>query len=149
MKGRPGPNLKDEAKNLAFRMGYHWTDNTDQALPFTGFMYNGHVMVVVTAKKIRYGLSDNCVIEKEFSDDVKNIRDLLLPPYVLRELWVRTQNERAYRRFYILPATTAEIEENTYERYRNTHYREAYWKKAPYRIELLRQKEGEERVRDP
>ena len=32
--------------------------------------------------------------------------------------------------------TTAEIEENTYERYRNTHYREAYWKKAPYRIEI-------------
>ena len=57
MKGRPGPNLKDEAKEWAERMGYHWTDNTDRARPFTGFMYNGHVMVAVTAKKIRYGLS--------------------------------------------------------------------------------------------
>jgi len=124
-------------------MGYQWTDNTDPALPFTGFMYNGHVMVVVTAKKIRYGLSDNCVIEKEFSDDVKNIRDLLLPPYVLRELWVRTQNERAYRRFYISFNMTAEIEEITRDHYQNTHYREAYWKKAPYRIEIPLHKERE------
>jgi hypothetical protein len=122
-------------------MGYHWTDNTDTALQFTGFMYNGHVMVAVTAKKIRYGLPDDCVIEKEFPNEIRNIRNLPFPPSVLRELWVRTQNERAYRRFYILPGTTAEIEENTYERYRNTHYREAFWKKAPYRIELLRQEE--------
>jgi hypothetical protein len=150
MRGPPAKNLRDEAKNLALRMGYNWTDNTDPAKPFTGFMYNGHVMVAVTAKKIRYGLPDNCIVEKEFPDDIMNIRDLLLPPYVLRELWVRTQNERAYRRFYILPGTTAEIEENTYEHYRNTHYREAYWKKAPYRIELLRRKEeGEEGGRDP
>jgi len=149
MRGPPAKNLRDEAKNLALQMGYYWTDNTDPALRFTGFMFNGNVMVAVTSKKIRYGLPDNCVIEKEFPDDVTNIRDLLLPLHVLRELWVRTQNERAYRRFYILPATTAEIEENTYERYRNSHYRESYWKKAPYRIELLRRNGGEEEVQDP
>lgn len=40
---------------------------------------------------------------------------------------------------------TAEIEEITRDTYRNTHYREAYWKKAPYRIDIyLRRKEGEE-----
>ena len=50
-------------------------------------------------------------------------------PSCIREFWVRTQNERAFRRFYVLPETTAEIEENTKEGYRNTHYREAYWKR--------------------
>ena len=63
----------------------------------------------------------------------------------IREFWIRTQNERAYRRFYVLPETTAEIEENTKEGYRNTHYREAYWKKAPYRIDIpLHRADGED-----
>ncbi len=70
------------------------------------------------------------------------LRTLPLPPYVLRELWIRTQNERAYRRFYVLADTTAEIEENTREGYRNTHYREAYWKKAPFRIVIPLRKDG-------
>jgi hypothetical protein len=69
---------------------------------------------------------------------------------VLRELWIRTQNERAWRRFYVLPETTAEIEFNTADNYRNTHFCEKDWKKAPYRLEIplsflaknLAQKEG-------
>jgi hypothetical protein len=78
-------------------------------------------------------------------DNVVDLRSLPVPSYVVRELWVRTQNERAYRRFYIPPDATAEIMENTVENYRNTHYRKAYWKKAPYRIEIpLSRKEGGE-----
>ncbi len=38
---------------------------------------------------------------------------------------------------------TAEIEEVTRDNYRNTHYREAYWKKAPYRIDIPLHKVGE------
>jgi hypothetical protein len=69
------------------------------------------VVVAVMLKKIRYGLSDNCIIEQKFPDEVVDLRSLPFPPYVLRELWVRTQNERVWRRFYILPDTTAEIED--------------------------------------
>ncbi len=145
MKGRPGPNLKDEAKECAERMGYHWAENTDPSVPFDGFLYRGGIMIAIKMKKLRYGLADNCIIEKKLPDDVADLRSLPVPSYVVRELWVRTQNERAYRRFYILPDATAEIEENTAENYRNTHYREAYWKKAPYRIEIpfRRKEEGE------
>ena len=101
-------------------------------------------MIAVSAKKVRYGLSENCIIENKFPDDIENVRALPLPPFVIREFWVRTQNERAFRRFYVLPGTTAEIEENTKEGYRNTHYREAYWKKAPFkRVISLREEEGE------
>jgi hypothetical protein len=136
MKGRPATSLKDEAKECAERMGYHWTDNTDPSVPFDGLMYRVSVMIVVRLKKSRYGLSADCIIENEFPGDVADLRGLPFPPYVLRELWVRTQNERAYRRFYVLPETTAEIMENTRENYRNTHFREEYWKKAPYRIDI-------------
>jgi hypothetical protein len=99
-------------------------------------MYQKHVVISVTAKKVRYGLDENCIIDKKFPDEIAEVRALPLPPFVIREFWVRTQNERAFRRFYIVANATAEIQENTKEGYRNTHYREAYWKKAPYRVEI-------------
>ena len=117
-------------------MGYHWLSNTDPALLFDGLMYRRAAVVVVILKKVRHALSNTCIIEKKFPDEVAAIRILPLPEYVLREIWIRTQNERAWRRFYILPETTAEIEFNTAENYRNTHYREKEWEKAPYRIDI-------------
>lgn len=143
VKGRPATSLKDEAKKCAEEMGYHWADNTDPSVPFHGFMYRNRILVAVKLTKVRYGLDDDCIIENKFPDLVSDLRSLPVPPWVLRELWVRTQNERAYRRFYILPDTTAEIEENTAENYRNTHFREAYWKKAPFRIDIPFRKEGD------
>ena len=145
MKGRPKTDMKDEAKTFAELMGYHWIDNTDPSMRFDGLMYRSSRMVAVKLKKVRYGLGENCFAEDKFPDDVAMLRALPLPLYVLRELWVRTQNERAWRRFYILPDTTAEIEVNTAENYRNTHYREEYWKKAPYSIDIPLSKEGVER----
>jgi len=142
MKGRPPTDLKGEGKQQAERMGYHWTDNTDPGLPFDGFMYHECAIAAVKLMKVRYGPGDDCIIEEKFPDPVAEIRSLPVPPYVIRELWLRTQNERAYRRFYILPETTAEIEENTKEGYRNPHYREMYWKKAPGRIDISLNKEG-------
>ncbi len=136
MRGSPAANLKDEVKDCAERMGYHWAENTDPDVPFAGLMFQKTVVIAVTAKNVRYGLDENCIIENKFPDEIENVRALPLPPFIIREFWVRTQNERAFRRFYVLPGTTAEIEENTKEGYRNAHYREAYWKKAPYRIEI-------------
>ena len=117
-------------------MGYRWAENTDRSMPFEGFLYRAGIMIAVKLKKVRYGLETDCIIENKFPADIAGLRSLPVPPYVVRELWVRTQNERAYRRFYILPETTAEIEVNTAENYRNAHYREDYWKKAPYRIDI-------------
>lgn len=144
MKGRPSKNLKDEADEWAERMGYHWAENTDRSVAFDGFLYRDAMVIAVKMKKVRYGLDDNCIIERKFPDEITDLRSLPVPPYVFRELWVRTQNERAYRRFSIMPAMTAEIEEVTRDNYRNTHYREAYWKNAPYRISIpIRRKEKE------
>jgi len=117
-------------------MGYHWLTNTDPSLPFDGLMYRKAAVVAVILKKVRYELSNNCIIEKKFPDEVNALRVLPMPGCVLRELWIRTQNERAWRRFYILPETTAEIEFNTAENYRNTHFREKDWEKAPYRLDI-------------
>ncbi|MFA5346899.1 MAG: hypothetical protein WC294_02075 [Methanoregula sp.] len=117
-------------------MGYHWLVNTDPASSFDGLMYHTAAVVAVMLKKVRYAISDDCIIEKKFPDEVNTLRALPLPGYVLRELWIRTQNERAWRRFYILPETTAEIEFNTAENYRNTHFDEKKWRNAPFRIDF-------------
>lgn len=136
MKGRPGSNLRIEARQWAERMGYRWAENTDPSMPFDGFLYRDSMIIAVKLRKLRYGLDDNCIIEKKLPEDVAALRNLPVPPYVLRELWVRTQNERVYRRFYITREMTAEIQEVTRDGYRNTHYRKAYWDNAPYRIEI-------------
>jgi hypothetical protein len=143
MKGPKPASLKEEMKKCAKHMGYNWAENVDPSVSFDGFLFRDCTMIAVKMKKLRYGLDDNCVIGNKLPDEVADLRNLPVPPYVLRELWLRTQNERAYRRFYILPDATIEIEENTAENYRNTHYREAYWKKALYRIEIPLQREGE------
>jgi hypothetical protein len=51
-----------------------------------------------------------------------------MPAHVLRELWVRTQNERAWRRFYILSDAVGELGFNVVEGYVNPHYDEEKWK---------------------
>ena len=145
MKGPRPASLKDEMKKWARHMGYHWAENTDPSVPFDGFLYRDAMVIAIKMKKLRYGLADNCIIENKLQDEVADLRNLPVPPYVVRELWVRTQNERAYRRFFIAPDMTAEIEEITRDNYRNTHYREAYWKKAPHRIEITLRREGNEK----
>jgi len=117
-------------------MGYHWVKNTAADLPFDGFIFRPAVIAAVKLKKVRYAIDDEVIIEKKFPDEVCELQSLPLPLSVLRELWIRTQNERAWRRFYIFPDTTAEIEFNTAENYRNTHFNEEKWRKAPFRIDI-------------
>ena len=117
-------------------MGYHRLANTDSDLPFDTLIYRLAAVVAVRLKKVRYAISDDCIIEKKFPDEVHALLALPLPPCVLRELWIRTQNERAWRRFYVLPETTAEIGFNTAENYRNTQFHEKDWENAPCRLDI-------------
>ena len=104
------------------------------------------IIVAVKIKKIRTQFIGDVIIEKKFPDEVRDLRNLPLPHNVIRELWVRTQNERAWRRFYILPSMTAEIEFNTRENYRNTHFDEKEWRQAPVRLTIpLRYPKEEDR----
>jgi len=136
MKGRKPTNIRGEAKICAERMGYHWQENTDPELKFDGFMFNNFILVAVRIKKIRTTLVDDVIIEKKFPDEVADLRNLSLPIYIVREFWVRTQNERGWRRFYILPDMTAEIGFNTRENYQNTHFDMKEWQKAPVRLTI-------------
>ena len=51
MKGRPPATLKDEAKEWAEKMGYHWAENTDLSVPFDGFLFIDRVIVAIKLRK--------------------------------------------------------------------------------------------------
>jgi hypothetical protein len=136
IRGPRTTTIREEARVCAERMGYHWLANTEPDLPFDAFMFRQAVIAAVKVKKVRYSVDDDVIIEKKFSDEVVALQTLPLPAYVLHELWIRTQNERAWRRFYVMPGTTAEIEFNTSENYRNTHFDEEKWQNAPFRIDI-------------
>jgi hypothetical protein len=125
-------------------MGYFCAENTETELPFDGLMYREAIVVAVKLKKVRYSPGEDFLLDRKFPDEVEALRTLPLPPTVHRELWLRTQNERAFRRFWIVPgSTTVEIQEITRDGYRNPHYQKEYWEKAPYRIDILFGRDGE------
>jgi len=72
-------------------------------------MFRPAVIAAIKIKKVRHAIDENAFVEKIFPEEVEALRSLPLPLLVLRELWIRTQNERAWRRFSILPDTTEEI----------------------------------------
>ena len=127
-RGRKPTTAIDEAKRCAEKMGYRWCRNTDPEFPFDAFMFRDAVIAVVKVKKIRYSIDDRTPAEKIFPDEILALRSLPMPQHVLRELWVRTQNERAWRRFYILPDTVGELGFNVAEGYVNPRYDKEKWK---------------------
>ncbi|MCJ7742453.1 MAG: hypothetical protein MUO95_07215 [Methanoregula sp.] len=136
MRGARPTKAIEEAQRCAEKMGYHWIKNTDPIWQFDAFMFRQAVIAAIKIKKIRHAIDENVFVEKLFPEEVEALRSLPLPLHVLRELWIRTQNERAWRRFSLLPDTTAEIEFNTAENYRNTHFDEEKWRNAPFRINI-------------
>jgi hypothetical protein len=133
-RGKKPTTALDEAKSCAEKMGYRWCRNTDPEFPFDAFMFRDAVIAVVKVKKIRYSIDDKTPAEKFFPDEISALRSLPMPAYVLRELWVRTQNERAWRRFYILSDVVGELGFNIVEGYVNPHYDEEKWKTGKHII---------------
>jgi len=127
-RGKKPTTALDEAKNCAEKMGYRWCRNTDPEFPFDAFIFRDMVIAVVKVKKVRYSINDKTPAEKFFPEEIEALRNLPMPEFVLRELWVRTQNERAWRRFYILSDVVGELGFNKVEGYVNPHYDEEKWK---------------------
>lgn len=104
--------------------------NTDAALRFDAFIFRSAAIAAIKIKKIRHAFDENAFVEKLFPDEIEALRSLPLPPQVLRELWIRTQNERVWHWFSILPSTMAEIGFNLGLGYVNPHFWEDEWKQS-------------------
>jgi hypothetical protein len=125
----------EEAQRRAEKMGYHLIKTPIRYGSLIHSCSSRLLSLPSTLKKIRYAIDENAFVEHLFPEKVDALR-FPLPLHVLRELWIRMQNEWAWRWLYILTDTTAEIEFNTAENYRNTHLNDEMWRHAPFRIDI-------------
>ena len=133
-RGRRPTTILDEAGQLAEQMGYRWIPNPHADLAFNLIMFRPTVITAVKLKKIRNAILGDLDTAKKFPEDVRALRTLPLPPHVNRELWIRTQDDRCWRRFCIFFEMTGEIGKNTAENYRNKHVNEHEFDDAPYKV---------------
>ena len=112
-----------EAKTFAERMGYRWTDNPHADLAFDFEIFKPLYFRLVKVHQTRYHIDPNGFYEQQFPDEIKGLRELPFPPFILRELWLRTRHERAWRRLVVYDLSVAEIGWWGPDDYTNPHAR--------------------------
>ncbi len=98
-----------EAKGFAERMGYLPVDNQHDDLIFDFLIFKPESARALKVRQTRYHIDPNGFYEQQFPDEIQGLRNLPLPPFILRELWLRTQHERMWRRLVIHDLPFGEI----------------------------------------
>ena len=122
-RGKKPKAAIDEAKKFAERMGYYPMDNPYEDLPFDILIFKHESVRVVKVRQTRYHIDPNCFYEDQFPDVIKGLRTLPFPQFILRELWLRTQHERIWRRLVVHDLSIEEIEWWGPDMYINSHAR--------------------------
>ena len=112
-----------EAKGFAQRMGYLPMDNLYDDLMFDFLIFERESVRVVKVRQTRYHINPNGFYEQQFPDEIQGLRSLPFPPFVLRELWLRTQHERVWRRLIVHDLSIGELEWWRPDEYTNPHAR--------------------------
>jgi hypothetical protein len=112
-----------EAKKFAEHMGYFHMDNKYDDLMFDFLIFKRESVRVVKIRQTRYHINPNGFYEQEFPYEIQGLRMLPFPQFVLRELWLRTQHERVWRRLVVYDLSIEEIEWWGPDKYTNPHAR--------------------------
>jgi len=112
-----------EAKGFAGRMGYRWTDNPHPDLAFDFEIFKPLYFRLVKVHQTRFQIDSEALYEELFPDEITGLRKLPFPPFILRELWLRTRHERAWRRLVVHDLSVAEIGWWGPDNYTNPHAR--------------------------
>jgi len=112
-----------EAKAFAERMGYRWMENPLGDLPYDLQIFKPKSFRVVKVRQTRYHIDPEGFYDQMFPDEVAGLRSLPFPEFILRELWLRTQHERAWRRLVVYDHSVAEIGWWGPDDYTNPHAR--------------------------
>jgi len=112
-----------EAKGFAERMGYLPVDNQHEDLAFDFLIFKPESALAVKVRQTRYHIDPNGFYEQQFPDEIRGLRNLPLPPFILRELWLRTQHERMWRRLVVHDLSIGEIGWWGPDGYSNPHAR--------------------------
>lgn len=112
-----------EAKGFAERMGYRWIENPHRDLPYDLQIFKPASFRLVKVRQTRYHIDPNGFYDQQFPDEIADLRSLPFPPFIPRELWLRTQHERVWRRLLVYDAGVADIEWWGPDNYTNPHAR--------------------------
>jgi hypothetical protein len=112
-----------EAKAFAERMGYRWTDNTHADLAFDFQIFKPLYFRLVKVRQTRFLIDPEAFYEDLFPDEIRQLRELPFPPFILRELWLRTRHERTWRRLVVHDLAVSEIGWWGPDDYTNPHAR--------------------------
>jgi hypothetical protein len=112
-----------EAKGFAERMGYRWTDNPHTDLAFDFEIFKPLYFRLVKVRQTRFLIDPEAFYEELFPDEIRQLRELPFPPFILRELWLRTRHERTWRRLVVYDLSVAEIGWWGPDDYTNPHAR--------------------------
>lgn len=99
-----------EAKGFAERMGYRWQDNPHEDLAYDFLIFKSDSIRLVRVRQTRYRINPDSLYEDLFPDEIRALRELPFPKPIVRELWLRTQHERVWRRLTIHDLSVGEIE---------------------------------------
>ena len=112
-----------EAKKFAERMGYWWQENTNPKLAYDLFIFKSESVRVVKVRQTRYTINPDTMYEDLLPDDLRGVRVLPFPKWMPREIWLRTQHERAWRRLLVHELAVGEIGWWEPDGYTNPHAR--------------------------
>jgi len=122
-RGKKPSAAIDEAKKFAEKMGYRWQTNEHPDLAYDLFIFKPGAACIVRVRQTRYRIDPDTMYEDLLPDDLREVRALPFPPWISRELWLRTQHERVWRRLRVLPTVVSEIEWWGPDDYTNPHVR--------------------------
>ena len=91
-------------------MGYRWQTNEHPDLTYDLFIFKPEAACIVRVRQTRYRIDPDTIYEKLIPDDIREVRALPFPPWFPKEIWLRTQHERAWRRLRIHDLSVGEIE---------------------------------------
>jgi len=112
-----------EAQMFAERMGYRCIVNPHTDLPYDLLIFKPEMIRLVRVLQTRYHIDPNGFYDQQFPDEVKELLALPFPQCILRELWLRTQHERVWRRLIVHEHVVEEIEWWGPDGYTNPHAR--------------------------
>ena len=99
-----------EAKGFAERMGYRCSDNPHEDLQFDFEIFKSESVRLIKVVTSRFRLDPGTYSNQIYPKIVAELRAVPYPPSIPRELWLRTQHERSWRRFLLDAVSVSEIE---------------------------------------
>jgi hypothetical protein len=121
---KPAGAIRD-AKKFAEKMGYRWQENTDNPdLGYDLLIFKPDSVRLIRVRVTRYTINPDTMYEDLLPADLAGLRGLPFPQWFPREIWLRTQHERTFRRLMVYDGAVGEVGFWEPDGYVNPHARD-------------------------